>query len=259
MKIDKAIQKKIDTFAQKRLSHLHAKTYPFEIMGCIEDFRSDLCNHNVIVDEIEDEKLIHSEKILMELNPYFQFRNMIKFSSTYFGTEHCYVSNHKSGDGIIFIGHINNIYAARIVFDCLAKIAAETREAYLVKLKRYKKQSTKEERADAYMDEWFEDLIEEDRYYAWYDASYREYFSDYIKKHFKTSEDERKIMLRAIEIIKPIYDRKPDPTLTWGEFKKEVFKFFPEKLIKQTAKELDEIQSQDIVVLFASDNWTDED
>lgn len=258
MKIKNDIQKKIDEFEQKRLSHLQAKTFPFEIIGCIEDFRNDLSNHHIITDEIEDEELTHSEKILMELKSYFQSKEIIKFSSAYFGTEHRYVTNHTLGDGIIFIGPVNNIYAAQIVLNRLEKIAAEIREAYVVKLKRYKKQNTKDERADEYMDQWFEDLIAKVRYYTWYDASYRECFADYIRKNFKTSEDKRKLMLRTIEIIKPLYDTKSDSSLTWGEFKKEVFKIFPEKLINQTINELDEMQTQDIVVLFASDNGIDE-
>lgn len=258
MKIKKDVQKKIDTFAQKRLSHLQAKTFPFEITGCIDDFRRDLANCDIITDEIEDQELTHSEKILMELNPYFRAKEIIRFSSAYFGTEHRYVKNCNSNNGVIYIGHVNNIYAAQIVVDCLTKIASEIREAYMAKLKRYKKQSTKDERADEYVDEWFEELTEKVRYSAWYDTSYRGYFSDYVKKHFKTYEDERKIMLRAIEIIMPIYDIKPDISLTWGEVKKEIFKIYPEKLIKQTIKELDEIQRKDIV-LSAFDNWGDED
>jgi len=259
MKIKKDIQKKIDAFAQKRLFHLRANTFPFEIIGSIDDFRRDLVSHDIIIDEIEDEELTHSEKKPMELNPYFLAKKMIRFSSAYFGTEHRYVTNHKASNGVIFIGHVNNIYATQVTFDCLSKIAAEIREAYMAKLKRYKKQSTRDERADEYMDEWFEDLTAEVRYYAWYDASCREYFSEYVKKHFKTSEDERKIMLRVIEIIKPIYNTKTDPNLTWGEFKKEIFKTFPEELIQQSTKDLDEIQTQDIVVIFPSEKWIEED
>ena len=248
----------IDAFAEKRLSHLQAKTLPFEIIGCIDDFRSDLANHNIIIDEIEDKEITHSAKMLMELKQYFQANNMIQFSSIYFGTENFYVTNHKSGNGIIFVGNFNNIYATQIVFDCLRKIATGIRQKYMTKLKSYKMQSTKDKHTDEYMDEWFENLIEKVSYYAWYDAPYRKYFSDYVKKHFKTSEDEHKIMLRAIEIIKPIYDTKYDGSITWGEFKKEVFKTFPEKLINQTIKELDEIKTQDIVVIFSSEKWVDE-
>ena len=66
-------------------------------------------------------------------------------------------------------------------------------------------------------------------------------------------------MLLVIEIIKLLYYRKPEPSLTWGEFKKEVFKIYPEKLIKKTIKELDEIQKRDIVALFDFDKYIEED
>lgn len=79
---------------------------------------------------------------------------------------------------------------------------------------------TKDKHTDEYMDEWFENLVEKVSYYAWYDVPYRKYFLDYVKKHFKT---------------------------------------FPKKLINQTIKELDEIKTQDIVVIFSSEKWIDED
>ena len=251
-------QKKIDAFAQKRLSHLQAKTFPFEIINCIADFRTDLADHNIIINEIEDKKVMHSKKIFMDLNLYFQVKNMIQFSSKYFGAEYCYVKNHKLGSGIIFIGDVNNIYATQILFDCLRKIATEIRQTYIKRLKHYKKQSTKDKQTDEYMDEWFESLIENVNHDAWYDTSCCEYFSDYVRKHFKTFEDERKMILRAIEIIKPIYDIN-DEFITWEEFKKEVFKTFPEKLIKQTIKEFDEIRTQDIVIIFSAEESIDED
>ena len=259
MDLPQPIHKKIDATAQKQLAHLQAKTLPFEIMGCIEDFRNELANQQIISDEVGAEGLTHSKKIPMELTSYFQSKDIIKFSCAYFGTEHCYVTNHQSGSGIVFIGHVNNIYASNQVLDCLINIATEIRGTYLKKLTRYKKQSTKEERADEYMSEWFHDLTEEARYYTWYDACSHDDFKAYVKKNFRTSEEERELMLRAIEIIKPIYETEPDPTMTWGEFKKEVFKTFPEKLVRETAKEMDEMRSQDVVVLFPSGRWMDED
>ena len=260
MKIRNNVQKKIDTIAQKRLSHLQAKTFPFEIINCIDDFRTGLADHNIIIDEIEDKEITHSEKIPMDLNSYFKTKNMIQFSAICFGAEYCYVRNNKSGEGIIFIGHVNNIYATKILFDCLRKIATEIRQTYMTKLKHYKKQSTKDQRADEYMDEWFEGLIENVHYNAWYDPSCREYFSDYVKKHFKIFKDECKIMLRAMEIIKPIYDIKDESITTWGEFKKEVlFKTFPEKLINKTIQELHEMQTQNVVMIFSAEEGSEEE
>jgi hypothetical protein len=42
MQIKKLIHKEIDELAQKSLSHLQAKTPPYEIMRCIDYFRRDL-------------------------------------------------------------------------------------------------------------------------------------------------------------------------------------------------------------------------
>jgi hypothetical protein len=253
MKINKHIQKKIDLYAKKRLHHLQAKTFPFEIINCINDFRTDLANNNIIIEDIEDKKITHIPKIPIDQNSYFQTKNIMQFSSMYLGTEYCYVQNNKSGIyGIIFIGHINNIYATQILFDCLRKIATEIRQTYITQLKRYKKQSTKDERADEYMDEWFEGLIEKVRYHAWYDLSDRKCFSDYVKKHFKMMEDVVNFMLRAIEIIKPIYEVK-DKNITWGEFKKELNKTFPEEYINETIKEFKGIRTKDVVIRFSAE------
>ena len=259
MKINKHIQKKIDVFEQKRLSHLQAKIFPFEIINCIDNFRTDLAGNNIIVEDIEDKKITHIPKISMDNDLYFQTKNIMQFSSMYLGTEYCYVQNNKTGvKGIIFIGHINNIYATQILFNCLRKIATEIRQTYMKQLKRCKKQSTKDERADEYVDEWFEGLVEKIRYHAWYDASDRKYFSDYVKKHFKMMEDVTNFMLRAIEIIKPMYEVK-DETITWGEFKKELFKTFPEEYINETIKEFKEIRTKDVVLRFSAEEESSDD
>ncbi len=51
------------------------------------------------------------------------------------------------------------------------------RKTYWEKLKRHKKQRTKDEKADDYMREWMERLTENVRYDAWYDPSYRRYLA----------------------------------------------------------------------------------
>ena len=61
MIIKNDVQQKIDEFAQKRLSHLQAKTFPFEIIGHIEDFRRDLANNDIITDEFEEERELNAE------------------------------------------------------------------------------------------------------------------------------------------------------------------------------------------------------
>jgi hypothetical protein len=251
MKINKHIQKKIDLYAQKRLHHLQAKTFPFEIINCIIDFRTDLANNNIIIEDFEDKEITHIPKIPIDPDLYFQTKNIIQFSSMYLGTEYCYVQNNESHiNGIIFIGHINNIYATQILFDCLRKIATEIRQTYMTKLKRYKKQSTKDERADEYINEWFDGLIENVRYNSWYDSSDRKCFSDYVKKHFKMMDDVVYFMLRILEIIKPVLDVK-DKTITWGEFKKELSKSFPEEDINEKIKEFKDIRKKDLVINFS--------
>ena len=123
MKIKKNIQKKIDEYAQKRLSRLHANTFAFEIRGCIQDFRNDLSSSGIIADDFEEDELTHSKKLLLEHKQYFQYpRDIALFAAGYLGAQHVYVTNNKTGEGIIFIGVANNIYAARKVFDCLMKI-----------------------------------------------------------------------------------------------------------------------------------------
>ena len=260
MKISQHVKKKINAFAQKSLSKIHAKTMHSTIIGCINNFRRDLFDNDIIIDEIDDSKITHSEKIQIKVKPYFKARNMIKFSSMCFDTEYCYVKNYSAGEGVIFIGHANNIYATQLVFDCFKKIAIELRQAYMPKLKHYKKQSTKDKHADEYIDDWFENLVGEICHHTWYDTPYSKYFLDYVQKHFKTSADERKILLRATEIIKPIYYIEDGSNRTWGEFlKKEIYPKFPKELIKQTMKELDELQTQDVVMFFSADNIDEDD
>ncbi len=253
MKIENEVQEKIDKVAKKRISHLHINTFSFEIKGSIHAFRDELSTYNLIIEDLDEVEFTHSEKIPMESDIYFQLRDIAKFIAAYFSSEHRYVTNQKHGDGIIFIGHVNNIYAAQIAFHCLAKIVLDTREVYMSKLKRYKKQSTKDEHADDYMDEWLDDLIGSDRYNDWNDPDYHEDFEEYVKNNFKTSEDKNNILRRAIDITKPMFNPKLDESLTWGEFKKELFKIFPEELINQSARDLEEIQTKDIVMLFYSD------
>ena len=201
----------------------------------------------------------------MDWKSYMQAENILRFSSRYLGTEYCYVKNKKSGDGIIFIGQVNNIYATQVVFGCLQKIATEIRQTYLQKLNRYKKQTTKEQRVNEYMDEWFDGVMEHLQRGTWYDpwtlytSSDRKYFADYVKQHFKMWEDTRKLFLLAMEILKPFFELI-DGTITLKEFRQaseEGFKIFPKALIKQTGKALCEINSKDMVMDFSAEEDSD--
>ena len=57
-------------------------------------------------------------------------------------------------------------------------------------------------------------------------------------------------MLRILEIIKPVLDVK-DKTITWGEFKKELSKSFPEEDINEKIKEFKDIRKKDLVINFS--------
>lgn len=215
--------------------------------------------------DLEEQEITHSNKICIDWNSYMQAKDILQFSSSYFGTEYCYITNKKLGDGMIFIGQVNNIYATQIVFDCLEKITTEIRQNYLQKLKHYKKQSTKDQRVDEYMDEWFEGVMEHLKRGTWFDpwtlytSSDRKYFIDYVKKNFKTYEDIDKLWVVAREVLKPICELI-EGTITLKKFnqiRKEVFKKFPKELIKQTGKEFCSINSKDVVMDFSAEEDSD--
>lgn len=252
MGIESNIKAQIDALAARRLSDLSFDTPSFIIMSNISGFRHDLWNSNIIDDDSdpEEDEITHSAKLLMERDLYFQYgQEIARFVAYSFDVDHLYVTNKQTHDGIIFVGVPHNIYIASFIFKCITKIAALVHEKYLLRQKRYKNNETIKVRANDYMDEWLEELLDNDSYSTLYSRD-NILYKKYIKKHFITYEDTRKVMLRALEMIKPIYeyDDKND-TLTWDEFKKEVFKTFPEKAIKKTAKQIGEWKSQDIVML----------
>ena len=72
MQIKKHIHKEIDELAQKSLSHLQSKTPPYEIMRCIDYFRRDLKYYNIISEDLEEQKITHSNKICMDWTLYMQ-------------------------------------------------------------------------------------------------------------------------------------------------------------------------------------------
>ena len=73
MKIQVNTKKKIDEVAEKRLSRLHPDTFPFEIVGCLYDFKNDLSNRDILTDEFEKSELTHSEKRVIDLEIYLQY------------------------------------------------------------------------------------------------------------------------------------------------------------------------------------------
>ncbi len=94
MNMSKALQKKIDEFAKKRLLTLTANTFPFEMIGCVEDFRKDLSRQGILTEDFEEDALTHSEKLLMEGAVYLQYpQHIAHFTARYFGATHLYVTN----------------------------------------------------------------------------------------------------------------------------------------------------------------------
>lgn len=264
IEIEPSIKAQIDMLATKHLSNLSFDTPSFIMMTGISSFKFDLYNSNIIDEDsdVEDDEITHSPKLLIALNAYFSYgRDIARFVSYYFEVDQLYVTNQTTQDGIIFVGHVHNIYVASLVFEYISKIAAVVREKYWSKLKRYKNDDAKNRRANDYMDEWLEDLFDNDGYSTLnsYNSLYYRgqiLYKDYIKKHFITDEDKRKVMLHAVEIIKLIYDYDEihgDDKVAWSEFKQWAYKTFSEEDIQNTAKKVEEMQSQDIVMLWSKD------
>ncbi len=251
MPIENSSLQSIASFSQKRLSSLHAWTFPFEIRGRLEEFRNDLLNNGLLDDDqCDEESLTHSEKIPLESNAYFQFKNIALWSAAYCDVAHYCVLNTKRGDGIIFVGYPNHVEAARHVFQVLKNIAVEMRDAIMNKLKHFKKESTRNERADERMEEWLDNVLGRGLCEDWPDNSDHADYLAYIQKHFKTSEDQREVARRALEIIQPFYDEKRDLSIPFESLQQEVFRTFPQDYIHQTAEELKAFQGHDMIMLF---------
>jgi hypothetical protein len=249
--IEQTNHQAIASFAEKRLSPIHARMFPFEIRGRLQEFRNDLINHGFIEDDQDDEEaLTHSEKIPLESEAFFQFKNIALWSAMTFDVAHYCVLNNQSGDGIIFVGYPNHIEAARQVFHVLKNISVEMRNAIMNKLKHFKKESTRNERADERVEEWLANVLEQGLCEDWPDNSDHVDYVRYIQKHFKTSEDQTKVMRRALDIFDPFYNKEIDASTTTKSFEKEVFSIFPLDYIGQTAEELKSFQNQDMIMLL---------
>ena len=252
MKIQDTIKEKIDECAT-RLSDLDVHNFSFEIVGCLNNFRDDLFDRGIMVNKIEESDLTH-EKQEMNLKSYLDYgRDIALFASGYFGTEHVYVTNKKTYDGIILIGQPNHIYATRLVFECLTNIAASLQKKYLRKRRGYKNKGL--EGSDYQMSYCLETLTKNMCYRTWYDAPEHKLLSEYSKTHFKTSEDQRKLMMHAIQIIEPIYDMN----IPSENIRKTVFEKFSEEDIYKTREQIEEFQTQDVVMVFLEDDDDDDE
>lgn len=242
-----AIQPTIESLANKRLSYLNANTFPFEVRGRIEEFKSDLFRHGILSYE-DNETLTHSEKIPIE-DLYFTLKEIILWTAAYFDVVHYYVINSKEGDGIIFVGEVNHIEAAKQVFHILKNSALEIRDKIIEKSKRLKKESTKKTRVNRAITQWLESLLNIKFLDSLPDNSDNEEYVEYVQQHFKTSEDQRAVGRRALDIIAPFYDEntKHDSEKSLQE---EIFSKFSRDYIRQTSEELMAFQQQDMVMLF---------
>lgn len=254
-------QKEIDAIAQKRLSPLYPEAAPFQISCCITSFRTKLSSQNLIADYIEDEgEIMHSGKIVMDMDTYFQYPfELSKFVANYMGTKPIYVINRATNeDGLIFVGQASNVYATQVLFDALVKMGAVIRAQYMEKLKRYKKQSTKDDKADDYMSDWLDSLTEDGYYSRWLDFQDDDMLSNYIRQNFKTTEDERQVLLAGYEMIQELHhiiSNDPDGLVDCREV---LFKKYPKEMAENTSALLTALQTQDLV-LVSPDYDSEED
>lgn len=258
-------QKEIDAIAQKRLSSLYPEAFPFQISRCITGFRTELSSQNVITDYIEDEgEITHGAKIVMDMDTYFQYPSELsKFVANYMGTKPIYVINRATNeDGLIFVGQVNNVYATTVLFDALVKMAAVIRAQYMEKLKRYKKQSTKDDKADDYMSDWLDSITDDGYYSRWLDFQDDDVLANYIRQNFKTTEDERQVLLVGCKIIKEvqtIIHNDPDGLVNIRE---ALFEKFPKEMTEHPPELFKALQTEDLVVVlpdYENEMLSDED
>ncbi len=130
-------------------------------------------------------------------------------------------------------------------------------------LKRFKKQSSKEERTDEYMQEWYNVLLDRDwRDDEWYDTSYVDEFLKYAKKHFVTFDEKCKVVVKAAKILKPFLDNSlreklRSPSITWESLKKEYLDHISFDKVDRIFKRLDKIKKQDTIISFPYQEWVE--
>lgn len=255
-----AIQNDIDDIAQKQLSSLCKNSHPYQINGCMAGFRTALSNRDIISGYIdEDEQIVQSDKIVMDVDTYFQYpSDLSKYVANYMGTKSIFVMNRvKAEYGVIFVGQANNVYATKILFECLCNIAAAIRSQYMTTLKRYKKQSTRDDKASDYMSDWLDTFIDSDSPPQWLDFSDALILNQYINKQFKSTEDEQKLLLMGYDIILEIHniqEQHIDEQVNWREI---LYKTYPKELVERTFNELKALQNLDLVVVLPS--WDNDD
>ena len=154
--------------------------------------------------------------------------------------------------------------AAKVLFVYLANIVFNVRKAYIASLKRFKKQSSKEERADEHMEEWASAILERNWIDdVWYDTSYKDEFLKYTKKHFVTYDEKCKTALQAAKILKPLLDGTlkeglQSGSITLEEIKKEFVDILSEKKADKIFKRLEKAKEQETIISFPYKDWIEE-
>lgn len=245
---------------KKNLSNVKQDLSSYFIMKCMTQFKRELLDNDIISYEIEDDEITHSEKIQLNLNHYFQYpKDLARFVSSQFGTVHAFVCNRESYDGIIFIGQQNNLHATFLVYEFLEKIASNIYNTYFNKLKRYKKQETKEDKARDHMDDWLEDL----KYHAYetrfFDISNEELFAPYAKQHFKTTGDERIALQSLVKLMQPIIENMKEKSVSFGELRDRLYALYPEDEIIHVMEEVNDFKNKELILSFGSNCYFDED
>lgn len=241
--INQCFQKNFSDITQDSTNHV--------IMRCLSQFKEELLNKDIISYEIEDDEITHSDKIQLDLKIYHQYtRDLARFVCSQFGTTHAFVCNRESFDGIIFVGQQNNLYATRLVFDHLEKIASNIYTNYFQKLKRYKKQETKEDKARDHMEEWLDDLKYFAREMRFFDVSDEELFGLYAKQHFKTIGQEQKAFQNMVKLLEPIIKDMKESTISFGELRDRIYKHHPEDMVNKVMQEANDFNGKDLILSF---------
>ena len=229
------------------------------IMQCIRQFRKDLLNDGFISyeDDINEEKITCSDKLSFEPKHYIQYPNYLaQFVCRFFSATHIFVTNRGASAGIIFIGEQNNLYATQLIFEWLEKIATPLYNTYFQKLKRYKKQETKENKTRDYIRNWLDELSEFYLYKTWFDLD-TAIFRRYIKKHFKTIEDERIALLKMTKLLQPVIESMKTDPINLVELRDKTYEFYPRSKVIKIMTEVDSLSERDLVLFFGDDD--DED
>ena len=248
--------KKIEQLAKENLSSLDKYSHTVQINLKISVFKEQLEREGIIEDDPDDDTVTQTEMIPMEWKDYSHVQESAAWlSCNTFDTVHCYVLGKNKIDGVIFIGFEKNIYASKVLFSYLSKLALDLRAEYIKSLKRVKKDSTKEDRADDYMSDWTQELLGRYNFEEWYEVTYSDEILLYVKQNFKTVEERDALLIQAAEVVRPFVDDSISDSSTLGEVRKKLFKKFPREKICQIVKELQESQEKDLILSFPYKEW----